>query len=166
MNNIERILLILYFPQFKSRNTSRFEALFESIQKKEEKSKKKKINNSKEICPEKIVRNEDKRTSILIKGIPSDMPKKEIRSLIEKYGNLNYLYITKDLESFEEKATSVAFINVINYKTIIPLFMNLRNYKLSSNGQLYDLKIMYSPVQGKKQLKQYVKQQYFCEYFE
>ena len=63
---------------------------------------------------EKIVRNEDKRTSVLIKGIPSDMPKKEIRSLIEKYGNLNYLYITKDLESFEEKATSVAFINVIN----------------------------------------------------
>ena len=166
MNIIERILLILYFPQFKSRSTSRFEAFFESIQKKEEKSKKKKINNSKVIWPEKIVRNEDKRTSILIKGIPSDMPKKEIRSLIEKYGNLNYLYITKDLESFEEKATSVAFINVINYKTIIPLFMNLRNYKLNSNGQLYDLKIMYSPVQGKKQLKQYVKQQYFCEYFE
>ena len=166
MNNIERILLILYFPQFKSRNTSRFEAFFESIQKKEEKSKKKKINNSKIIYPEKIVRNEDKRTSVLIKGIPSDMPKKEIRSLIEKYGNLNYLYITKDLESFEEKATSVAFINVINYKTIIPLFMNLRNYKINSNGQLYDLKIMYSPVQGKKQLKQYVKQQYFCEYFE
>ena len=134
--------------------------------KKRKRNLKKKINNSKVICPEKIVRNEDKRTSVLIKGIPSDMPKKEIRSLIEKYGNLNYLYITKDLESFEEKATSVAFINVINYKTIIPLFMNLRNYKINSNGQLYDLKIMYSPVQGKKQLKQYVKQQYFCEYFE
>ena len=165
MNNIERILLILYFPQFKSRSTSRFESFFETIQKNDV-SNKKKINKSKTIYPEKIVRNEDKRTSILIKGIPSDMPKKEIRSLIEKYGNLNYLYITKDLESFEEKATSVAFINVINYKTIIPLFMNLRNYKLNSNGQLYDLKIMYSPVQGKKQLKQYVKQQYFCEYFE
>ena len=166
MNNIERILLILYFPQFKSRSTSRFESFFESIQKKEEKSKKKKTNKSRTIYPEKIVRNEDKRTSVLIKGIPSDMPKKEIRSLIEKYGNLNYLYITKDLDSYEEKKTSVAFINVINYKTIIPLFMNLRNYKINSNGQLYDLKIMYSPVQGKKQLKQYVKQQYFCEYFE
>ena len=111
------------------------------------------------------------------------MPKKEIRSLIEKYGNLNYLYITKDLDSYEEKKTSVAFINVINYKTIIPLFMNLRNYKFNyktiiplfmnlrnykfnSNGQLYDLKIMYSPIQGKKQLKQYVKHQYYCEYFE
>ena len=86
--------------------------------------------------------------------------------MIEKYGNLNYLYITKDLKSNEEKTTSVAFVNVINYKTIIPLFMNLRNYKFNNNGQLYDIKIMYSPVQGKSQLKQYVKHKYFCEYFQ
>ena len=165
MDIIERILLILYFPQFKSRSTSRFESFFETIQKNEV-SNKKKNNKSKTIYPEKIVRNEDKRTSILIKGIPSDIPKKEIRSLIEKYGNLNYLYITKDLKNNVEKSTSVAFINVINYKTIIPLFMNLRNYKFNNNGQLYDIKIMYSPVQGKNQLKQYVKHKYFCEYFQ
>ena len=166
MNNIERILLILYFPQFKSRNTSRFEAFFESIQKKEEKSKKKKINNSKVICPEKIVRNEDKRTSIIIKGIPTDMPKKEVRALIEKYGNLNYLYITKDLNSDGEKETSIAFINVINYKTIIPLFMNMRNYQFNCNGEMYNIKLMYASVQGKKQLKQYIKNAYFCQNFE
>ena len=165
MDIIERILLILYFPQFKSPSTSRFESFFETIQKKDVPNKKK-INKSKTIYPEKIVRNEDKRTSLLIKGIPSDIPKKDIRSLIKKYGNLNYLYITKDLKSNEEKTTSVAFVNVINYKTIIPLFMNLRNYKFNNNGQLYDIKIMYSPVQGKSQLKQYVKHKYFCEYFQ
>ena len=165
MDIIERILLILYFPQFKSRSTSRFESFFETIQKNDV-SNKKKINKSETIYPEKIVRNEDKRTSILIKGIPSDIPKKEIRSLIEKYGNLNYLYITRDLKNNEEKSTSVAFVNVINYKTIIPLFMNLRNFKFNNNGQLYDIKIMYSPVQGKSQLKQYVKHKYFCEYFQ
>ena len=44
--------------------------------------------------------------------------------------------------------------------------MNLRNYKFNNNGQLYDIKIMYSPVQGKSQLKQYVKHKYFCEYFQ
>ena len=165
MDIIERILLILYFPQFKSPSTSRFESFFETIQKKDVPNKKK-IKKSKTIYPEKIVRNEDKRTSLLIKGIPSDIPKKDIRSLIEKYGNLNYLYITKDLKSNKEKSTSVAFVNVINYKTIIPLFMNLRNYKFNNNGQLYDIKIMYSPVQGKSQLKQYVKHKYFCEYFQ
>ena len=165
MNIIERILLTLYFPQFKSPNNSRFESLFEAIQKKES-SNKKKNNKSKTIYPEKIVRNEDKRTSVVIKGIPSNVAKKDVRSLIEKYGNLNYLYITKDLNNCKEKDTSIAFINVINYKTIIPLFMNLRNYKFNSNGQLYDLKITYSSVQGKKQLKQYVRHKYFCENFE
>ena len=165
MSILERILISIYFPQFKSPNCSRFESFFVSIIKKGN-SLNKNINKSKIIYPEKIVRNEDKRTSLIIKGIPMDMSKKDVRNFIEKYGNLNYLYITKDLDSYEEKKTSVAFINVINYKTIIPLFMNLRNYKFNSNGQLYDLKIMYSPVQGKKQLKQYVKHQYYCEYFE
>lgn len=166
MNKIERILLILYFPQFKRPNTSRFESFFESITKKETLENKKKKNKSKKIFPEKIVRNEDKRTSLVIKGIPSDIAKKDLRNVIEKYGNLNYLYITKDLNANEEKNTSIAYINVINYKTIIPLFMNMRNYKFTSNGQLYDIKIMYSSVQGKKQLKQYVKQSYFSEKFE
>ena len=165
MNIIERILLTLYFPQFKSPSSSRFENLFEIIQKNEATNKKKK-HKTKTIYPEKIVRNEDKRTSILIKGFPSDIPKKDIRSLVEKYGNLNYLYLTKDLNAKEEKNTSIAFINVINYKTIIPLFMNLRNYKFNDNGQLYDLKILYSSAQGKEQLKQYVKHKYFCENFE
>lgn len=166
MNINERILLLLYYPQFNSPSNSRFETLFQSISKKDLSSKKNKINKSRIINPVKIVQNEDKRTSIVIKGIPPDVSKKEVRNILEKYGNLNYLYITKDLDSYEEKKTSVAFINVINYKTIIPLFMNLRNYKFNSNGQLYDLKIMYSPIQGKKQLKQYVKHQYYCEYFE
>ena len=103
---------------------------------------------------------------MIIKGIPSDIPKKDVRGLIEKYGNLNYLYITNDLNNKEQNNTSIAFINVINYKTVIPLFMNMRNYKFNSKGQLYSIKIMYSMAQGKKQLKQYVKQAYYNENFE
>jgi hypothetical protein len=166
MNTLERILLTLYFPQFKSPSTSRFESFFETISKNENSKHKKKRKKSKKICPEKIVRNEDKRTSLIIKGIPSDIPKKDVRGLIEKYGNLNYLYITNDLNNKEQNNTSIAFINVINYKTIIPLFMNMRNYKFNSKGQLYSIKIMYSMAQGKKQLKQYVKQAYYNENFE
>ena len=165
ISSLERILLTLYFPQFKSPSCSRFESLFQTISQKELSSKKKKKNKSRIICPEKIVRNEDKRTSIIIKGIPSDIPKKDVRNLIEKYGNVNYLYVTKDLSNDEEN-TSIAFINVINYKTIIPLFMNMRNYKFNSNEKLYSIKIMYASAQGKKQLKHYVKQEYSYEYFE
>ncbi len=155
MGFLERILLLIYFPQFKSPNCSRFESFFISIIKKENTH----INKSKIIYPEKIVRNEDKRTSIIIKGIPKDMNKKEVRDFLEKYGNLNYLYIIKDIN--EENNSSIAYVNVINFKSIIPLYMNLRNYKLIKNGRIYTFKIMYSNVQGKEKLKQYIKQNKF-----
>lgn len=31
-NTVEQILLLLYFPQFKSKNSSRFETFFQTIQ--------------------------------------------------------------------------------------------------------------------------------------
>ena len=162
MSITERIIISMYFPQFHSPNCSRFESFFVSILKKENPLNKNN-NKSKIIYPEKIVRNEDKRTSIIIKGIPMDMSKKEVRNIIEKYGNLNYLYLTKDTAS-EDNNTSIAYINVINYKSIIPLFMNLRNYKFKKNNNVYNVKIMYSVVQGKKQLKQHIKKNNFYKY--
>ena len=35
--------------------------------------------------------------------------------------------------------------------------MNLRNYKFNKNGNIYNIEIRYSNVQGKEQLNQYVK---------
>ena len=156
MGFLERILLMIYFPQFSSPNSSRFESFFITNFKNENRNNKN-INKSKYIFPEKIILNEDKRTSLLIKGIPKDMPKKEVRDFIEKYGNLNYLYIIQDINSID-KNSSMAYVNVINYKSIIPIFMNLRNYKIIKNGHIYTIEVMYSIAQGKEQLKQYIKQ--------
>ena len=155
MGFLERIILLLYFPQFKSYECSRFESFFISFYKKEKTTKKPK-SKSIIIFPEKIIRNEDKRTSLMIKGIPIDVSKKEIRNLIEQYGNLNYLYIIKDSKNIENN-TSIAFVNVVNYKSIIPLYMNLRNYKFNKNGKIYNIEILYSNVQGKEKLNQYIK---------
>jgi hypothetical protein len=159
---MERILLCLYFPQFSHPNCSRFESFFVSILKKESFSNKN-INKSKIICPERIIRSEDKRTSLIIRGIPLDMPKKEVRNFIEKYGNLNYLYIIKDPANSEQNS-SIAYINVINYKSIVPLFMNLRKFKFIRDEQIFDIKINYANAQGKKQLKQFIKQKYFSKH--
>ena len=155
MGFLERILLLLYFPQFKSYECSRFESFFISFYKKEKAIKKRK-KSSNFIFPEKIIGNEDKRTSLMIKGIPIDISKKEIRNIIEKYGNINYLYIIKDPKNIGN-STSIAFVNVVNYKSIIPLYMNLRNYKFNKNGKIYNIEILYSNVQGKEKLNQYVK---------
>ena len=156
MGLFEKILLALYYPQFKTPNISRFESFFDSISKKY--SNEQKI--SKLIFPEKIIRNEDKRTSLLIKGIPKFMSKTEIKDFIEKFGNINYFYITKEIKS-KNFQTFIAFINVINYKSIIPLYMNLRNLKIINNGYSYNLEIIYSKIQGREELKNYIKNKYF-----
>ena len=83
----ERIILKLYFPQFNSPVTSRFQTFFLTLNKFEKgKEKKKEISNI--IFPDKIMQGEDKRTSIVIKNIPKNMKKKEIRKMVEKYGNI------------------------------------------------------------------------------
>ena len=61
-------------------------------------------------------------------------------------------------------STSIAFVNVINFKSIIPLFMNLRNYKIEQFGKTYNLKISYSSVQGKPKLKEFIQQYKFSKY--
>ena len=153
-----RIILLLYFPQFSSPNNSRFESFFLS-KFKEKNALNKKIKNSKIIFPEKIARNEDKRTSIIIKGIPNDLPKNEFKNYLDKFGNINYFYITKETKN-KRKNTSIAFINVINYKSIIPLFMDLRNLNQKSNSDINNFEISYANIQGKTQLKEYVENKY------
>ena len=158
---LEQIILFLYFPQFKSSNYSRFESFFMSAKEKEKNNFKNTKINTSNIFPEKIARNEDKRTSVIIKGIPKDMPKNDVRNLINKYGNINYLYIIKS-PKVEEKNVSMAFVNFINYKSIIPLFMNLRKLKIEKNGKNYKLSVEYSNMQGKQKIKEYMeKNKYF-----
>ena len=150
MSYLERIILLIYFPQFSRPNISRFESFFHTIKRKEYH-----INNSNDIFPEKIIRNEDKRTSIIIEGFPKDISKSEVRNMLGKYGNINYLYINRNIKNCK-KGISSAFINYINYKSIIPLFMNFRNSKIERKGKILNLKIYYSKIQGKNNIKKYI----------
>ena len=157
MGLYDQIILSLYYPQFYTPINSRFETFFNSLEKKENNSNAK-LNKSKIIFPEKIARNEDKRTSLLIKGIPDYYSKNDIINYITKFGNINYFFISKNVKN---KNTLIAFINVINYKSIIPIFMNLRNLKFAIKGNIYNIEITYSKIQGKQKLKQYIKKNIF-----
>lgn len=157
MGLYDQIILSLYYPQFYTPINSRFETFFNSLEKKENNSNSK-LNKSKIIFPEKIARNEDKRTSLLIKGIPDYYSKNDIINYITKFGNINYFFISKNVKN---KNTLIAFINVINYKSIIPIFMNLRNLKFAIKGNIYNIEITYSKIQGKQKLKQYIKKNIF-----
>lgn len=104
------------------------------------------------------MQGEDKRTSIVIKNIPKNMKKKEIRKMVEKYGNINFLAISKD----KEKENYVnAYLNAINYKSIVPIYMNLRKVNFNYQGNLLNIQIVYSEVQGKSELKKVFVNDYF-----
>ena len=147
----DQILIQLHFPYFISPSSSRFESLFNVLNKC---NGNKKNDESYLIFPERIIRAEDKRTSILIKNIPKNIKKKEIRSLVEKYANINFLGITHDRKS---KSLIVAYLNVINYKTIVPIFMALRKNTFNYNNQKILTKMYYSKFQGKEELKKIFK---------
>ena len=151
MNLREKILLGLYFPNFKSPSSSRFDSLFKYLEKHK---KKKKHTKSYIIFPERIIGGEDKRTSILIKNIPKNIKTKEIRGIVEKFGNINFLRITQDKKF---NSFLIAYINVINYKTIVPIFMGLRSYTFNYDNKIVETKIFYSKFQGREKLKKNLK---------
>ena len=151
MNNTDEILIQLYFPNFNSPSSSRFESLFLILDKINGKKKK---NISYIIFPERIISSEDKRTSILIKNIPKNIKKKEIRNMIEKFANINFLGLTQDKKT---KSFIIAYLNVINYKSIVPIFMGLRKHIFNYNNKDIITELYYSKYQGKEELKSFFK---------
>ena len=157
MNIRDQIILDLYFPHFHSPPCSRFESLFIFLNKNDSNIKKKNII-SYTIFPERIMQGEDKRTSLMLKNIPKNIKKKDIRNMIEKFGNINFLSISKDqnIDNF-----IIAYLNVINYKSIVPIYMGLRKHTFDYFGNKINIEIYYSKVQGKEELKKVFKNDYF-----
>ena len=151
MNIRDKILVKLYFPEFNSPTSSRFESLFIVLNKSPGNKNK---NVSYKIFPERIIRGEDKRTSILIKNIPKNIKKREIRGMVEQFANINFLGITQDKKV---KNFIVAYLNVINYKTIVPIFMGLRKHIFNYNNKEIITELYYSKIQGKEELKKVFK---------
>ena len=153
----ERIIIALYFSNFGSPSSSRFESLFISLSEIDEH-----IQNdnffSYSIFPKNIIQGLDKRTSLLIKNIPKNIKKKEIRNMIEKYGNINYLTLTQDINN---KNLLIAYLNVINYRSVVPIFMGLRKKTFNYMNKKMQIEIMYSGIQGKEELKKIFKKKYF-----
>ena len=147
MSEIDKILLKLYFPEFRSPGSSRFESLFIDLNKY---SSLKSISYM--ISPERVIQGTDKRTSLIIKNIPKNIKKKEIRNLVQKYGNINFLALCPDYDFAD---LLIAYLNVINYKSVAPIFMGLRKYKFNYFNNVYSIKINYAQVQGKEGLKQF-----------
>jgi RNA recognition motif-containing protein len=141
------IISNLLFPKFSQTKESRFLKFFSSLS---EKNKTQKHYNYYYISIEKIEKGEDKRTSVVIKNLPKNLTKDNLKKILEGIGNINYLYLPYD--KVINRNLGFAFINVVNYKNIINLYKRLKEYKFENNEFKNNIEINYSKVQGKNNL--------------
>ena len=100
----------------------------------------------------KIENSEDKRTSVMIKNLPSSITKEHFKDILGDVGNINYMYLPYDKKN--NKFLGFAFVNVVNYKTLIQIHKKLYGKKLDNYRMKKNIEICYSKVQGKNELIQ------------
>ena len=145
------ILMELLFPKYTKMSHSRFISYFSDIPERKRtntRSKKKTFN----ISIEKIENGEDKRTSVMIKNLPSSITKEHFKNILGDVGNINYVYLPYDKKN--NKFLGFAFVNVVNYKTLIQIHHKLYGRKLDNYEMKKNIEICYSKVQGKNELIQ------------
>jgi protein phosphatase 1 regulatory subunit 42 len=161
MSNTKRentLVLKLLFSGFSYPQESRFVKIFVSQKTKPKqtlsvnKLKKKSLN----IETINITNGKDKRTTIIIKNLPNNISKDELKSIIEPLGNINFIYIPLLIKNKNKlnNNSPCAYINVINYKTILKIVQKFEQLKIlnSSDKDFSKVEIFYSGTQGKHAL--------------
>ena len=141
---IYKEIIDLIFPGFENPSKSRFNKFFEENENKQFEEKKLQLNGH------KIYTGEDKRTTILIKNIPKNMTKNQFKMVLEKIANINYIYIP--LFMLTRDNLRCAFVNVVNSKSIIDIYLKLRKINFIYDNPNTKIEISYSNLQGRKAL--------------
>ena len=138
----EKVKLILTHP-----TESRFKELFTE-------SKPKKKRKRMLVDPKNIMLGLDKRTSIIIKNIPDYLTEERFKKIVYNFCSvINFFYIPNTIKT--RKKLRVAFVNVVYYKQIVPIYMGLiYKVKFLYNNPNIEMEICYSKVQGKTLLLQ------------
>ena len=121
---------------------SRFKSLFDNI-----KTKRKRKTLS--VIPKNIMLGLDKRTSIIIKNIPENITPEQFKQIILNFNPyIDFFYVPLKIKT--RKKLRVAFVNVLNYLQIVPIYMGLLyKIKFIYNNPDNEMEICYSKVQGK-----------------
>jgi len=129
---------------FQYPSESRFKEFF--TQHKAKKKRKTMMVN-----PKNVNLGLDKRTSIIIKNIPDYISDDQFRNIILNLNkNINFFYVPSNIKT--RKNLRVAFVNVLESKQIVPIYMGLYKMKFVYNSPNIEMEICYSKVQGKEQL--------------
>ena len=126
---------------------SRFKGLFSTM-------KVKKKRKTMSVNPKNVMLGIDRRTSIIIKNIPDDITSEQFKNIVMQYNPfIDFFYVPIKIRT--RKRLRVAFVNVLNYTQIVPIYMGLiYKSKFVYNSHDIEMEICYSKVQGKNQLIQ------------
>ena len=104
------------------------------------------------VNPKYIILGMDKRTSIIIKNIPEYITSDQFKQMVMNYSPLiDFFFIPNNIRT--RKKLRVAFVNVLNYSQIVPIFMGLLyKTKFVYDRPNIEMEICYSKVQGKNLL--------------
>jgi protein phosphatase 1 regulatory subunit 42 len=141
---IYKNIVDLIFPSFEKPQESRFKNFFKEYGNRHFEEKILKLNGY------KIYTGEDKRTTILIKNIPKNMTKNQFKMILEKIANINYIYVP--LFMLTRDNLRCAFVNVVNPKSIIDIYLKLRKINFKYDNPNTRIEILYSNIQGRKEL--------------
>ena len=127
---------------FKHPKESRFKIFFNNL-----KAKRKRKTMS--VNPKNIMLGLDKRTSIIIKNIPEDLSPEQFQKIILKFNPyIDFYYVPLKIKT--RKKLRVAFVNVLNFIDIVPIYMGLLyKMKFIYHNPHIEMEICYSKVQGK-----------------
>ena len=153
-SRINNLILKLMFSGFNYPEESRFFKILPSKHLISKSNNRKSLN----IEPENVVNGKDKRTSIIIKNLPKDISKEELKLIIEPLGNINFIYIPLLNKNKNNSINNLpcAYINVINYKSILKIIQNFKEIKnlnsINLKKDFTQVEIFYSGTQGKDAL--------------
>ena len=113
--------------------------------------KAKKKRKAMTVNPKNVVLGMDKRTSIIIKNIPDYISDEQFKKIVYAFSqNIDFFYVPMNIKT--RKNLRVAFVNVLDPKQIVPIYMGLYKMKFVYNSPNIEMEICYSKVQGKEQL--------------
>ena len=144
-------LVEFLFPNFNKPKESRFTKLFTESKSRQN------TNKNLELNGHKIFTGEDRRTTILIKNVPRNMTKNQLKILLEKIANINYIYIPLFMLTSEN--LRCAYVNVVNSKSLIDIYLKLNKMKFDFENPNTKMEITYSKLQGRKALFDYFQQE-------
>ena len=129
---------------FKYPTESRFKEFFSQ-------HKVKKKRKTMTVNPKNVILGLDKRTSIIIKNIPDYISDEQFKKIILNFSHeFDFFYVPMNIKT--RKNLRVAFVNVLDSKQIVPIYMGLYKMKFVYNSPNIEMEICYSKVQGKEQL--------------